>query len=310
MPCSERLAVIDKAIENEELRSLLSPVAAVTFGVIPLQKRSSTLLVACGETWHAACKPFVERAVGMPIETVAFRDSVIRHYALKAYLTDCTVNHNTFPDPDFIHRPESFPLLIRDKVDEVGQVGSELPGDKLVLLDVTYTSLLHNLDGRRSTGQFFCGRMEVPFRIDRDSVEVHADEIEDSVFLILRINCFHDATERDTDDTFHGIHSVHLDSLPYMIHPSEIQITQVRVDGSVTFYVYDRLETLRPGQTANWPIRYYFLSLGNRHSRYLTLQVHTLALVDREQVALTDKPIEWTDEDLRRWFRLDEKGRL
>lgn len=310
MRCSERTTVLDQAIEDQGLQNMLSPVAAVTFGVIPIQKRKGTLLVACGETWLPACKSFVERAVGMPIETVPFRDSVIRHYTLKAYAENCMVNHNTFPDPDFIQRPESFHLLVDNKVDEVGPVGSELPSHRLVLLDVTYSSLLHNLDGRRSTGQFFCGRMELPFRTDGSSAEVHADEIEDSVFLIMRINCFHDAVERDADDTFHGIHSVYLDSLPYMVHPSEIQITQVGVDGSVTFYLYDRLETLRPGQTATWPIRYYFMSLGNRHSRDLTLQVHTLAVVDREQVTLTDRPIEWADEDLRRWFRLDEKGRL
>jgi len=310
MACSEHLEPLEAALEDPELLDMLTPVTAITFGVIPIEKRDDKLVVACGETWLPACRPFVEAAVGMPIETVQFRDGVIRHYALKAYLSDYAVNHNTFADPDFLDRFENAPLLMLDKVEQVGQVGSELPPDKLVLLDVTYASELQNLDARPLRGEFLCGRADLPFRIEGDQAVVYGADLDDDVFLILRSNCFCDAAENSGDDSYHAIHCVHLNYLPYMIHPSEIQITQVGVDGSVTFYVYDRLETLRPGQTANWPIRYYFLSLGNRHSRYLTLQVHTLALVDREQVALTTKPIEWTDEDLRRWFRLDERGRL
>ena len=312
MRVSERLSVLDAATENAGLTGLLSPVAAVTFGVIPLEKRRDSLLVACGETWHPACRPFVERAVGMPIETVPYKDEVIRHYALKAYLRECTVNHNTFPDVEFINQAESAELLMTDKVEHIGEVDCGLPGDKLVLLDVTYASRLRNLDGGRPAGEFCCGSLELPFQFDGDGVLVYADDLPDDIVLLLRINSFHDAEEPDTEDTFHGVHAVHIaaSNLPYMIHPSEIQITRIAPDGSLTFYLYDRLETLRPGETADWSMSYYFLSLGNRHSRHLTLRVQTLALVDRGQVSLTEEPIEWRDEDLCRWFRLGEEGRL
>jgi len=312
MRVSERLSVLDAATENADLIDLLSPVAAVTFGVIPLEKRRDSLLVACGETWHPACKPFVEHAVGLPIETVPYKDEVIRHYALKAYLREYTVNHNTFLDVEFINWAENAELLMTDKVEHIGEVDCELPEDKLVLLDVTYASRLRNLDGGRPAGEFCCGSLELPFRLDGDEVLVYADDLPNDIVLLLRINSFHDAEEPDAEDTFHGVHAVHIaaNNLPYMIHPSEIQITRIAPDGSLTFYLYDRVETLRPGQTANWSLSYYFLSLGNRHSRHLTLRVHALAIVDRAQVSLTEQPIEWQDEDLCRWFRLGEGGRL
>ena len=94
-----------------------------------------------------------------------------------------------------------------------------------------------------------------------------------------------------------------------MIHPSEIQITRIAADGSLTFYLYDRLEALRPGQTRAWPVSYYFLSMGHRHSRELNLRIHSLTVVPRDQLTLSPEPIEWTGEDLDRWLRLGQ-GRM
>lgn len=310
MTCSEHLEPLEAALEDPELLDMLTPVTAITFGVIPIEERDGKLVVACGETWLPACRPFVEAAVDMPIETVQFRDGVIRHYALKAYLKDYAVNHNTFADPDFLDRFENAPLLMLDKIEQVGQVGSELPPDKLVLLDVTYASELQNLDARPVPGEFLCGRADLPFRIEGDQAIVYGTDLDDDVFLILRSDWFCDAAQNTGDDSYHAIQCVHLNYLPYMIHPSEIQITKVWDDGSVTFYLYDRLETLPPGETAQWPISYYFLSLGNRHSRRLTLNVHALAVIDRADVVFSERPIEWTEKDVDRWFRLAEPGRM
>ena len=308
MHCCERLNILQEAIEDADLRDLLSPVSAVTFGVVPIEKRRDKVLVACGETWHPGCRPFVERLLGLPIETVPFRDSAIRKFVLDGYLTEGTVNHNTFLNGGFLDDPDSLELLTADKVDEIGDVHIALPSDQLVLLDITYVSVLGNLDTGKQRGELYNGPLDVPFQLLEDGSAVAAEEVEDDVAVVMRKDFFYDALEQSGEDSYHGIQALHLNELPYMIHPSEIQLTQVDEDGSLALYVYDHVDRIRPGEIRTWTISYCFLSLGNRHSRRLSVRVNSLAAVDRDRVAQADGPIDWTVGDLDRWFRLSEEA--
>ena len=310
MTCCEKLDILDEAIQNDELLGLLSPVSAVTFGVIPIERHGDRMRVACGETWHPGCSPFVERLLGMPIERLPFRDSVMRHYVLDAYLKEGTVNHNTFLDPGFITDLGNMALLTTDKVDDIGEVRQDLPADNVVLLHITYRSVLDNLDAQKPRGDLLCGPMDVPFRIEPDGTALLADEIDDEVVVVVRKDFFFDAQEGSGEDSYHGIQTVRLTELPYMIHPSEIQITQFAEDGTLTLYLYDRLERVRPGETKEWPMSYYFLSLGNRHSRELALRINGLTVVDRQQVTVSDQPLAWTADDLDRWLRLGQQDEM
>ncbi len=310
MTCCERTEVLDEAIENSELLRRFSPVEAVTFGVIPIEERGDAMVVACGHTWNPRCRPFVEQVLGQRIVTMVFRDGVIRQYLLDAYLEEGTVNHNTFASPDFIDDLGNAHLLTTDKIEQIGEVRNALPADQLVLLDVTYVSQLNNLDGGGKSNGVSCGPMHVPFRIRDDGHVVVQEEVDDDVAVVMRKDFFYDAEEGSGEESFHGIQSVYLSALPHMIHPSEIQLTQVAEDGSVTFYVYDHCETLHPGETKEWTVRYYFMSLGNRHSRVLTLRVNAIHVVDRCEITVADRILEWTTADLTRWLRLGQPGKL
>ncbi len=310
MTCCERLEILQEAARDESLRRLLSPVAAVTFGVIPIEVKAGRLLAARGETWHPGCRPFVERLVGMPVDWLPFKNAAIKQCLFENYLSEGQgVNHATFPSPDFLDDLANLPALAKNKEERIGPVRIEPPPDRLLLLDLTYASVLDNLDAPARRTGLVCGPMDIPFRVRPDGSAALAEDADDA-FLVMRKDFFFDARPRSDEDSFHGIESAAIADLPFMIHPTEIQITQVLPDGRLGFHVYDREEFVRPGETRQWTVDYYFLSLGARRRRTLTLRVNGLYLVDRSRVETCARAIDWTDDDLDRWLRLKDAGKL
>ena len=54
-----------------------------------------------------------------------------------------------------------------------------------------------------------------------------------------------------------------------------------------------------------WRNKYYFLRQGNRVCRELAIKVRKMKKVKRRELKYSLSPLEWTAEDLARWFRLD-----
>ncbi|MDA0840151.1 MAG: hypothetical protein O3B01_28515 [Planctomycetota bacterium] len=285
------------ALQNPELLGTLPPVLAVGLGVIPLLVADDYALI--GHVPHVCSDAFkfLERYYGREIVTVKLHDGAAREAIWKAYARDNPINHDTFPDPDFLLKPEYESKLLNEKEDEIGPLGCDLAADEIVFLETTYFSDLVNIDRREEQDEVVIDDAVIPFRII-DSVPVVFDEvIPEDAFLVERRNyCYIGAQDN------HGISRTTVHSLPHVIHPSEIQLTQIGADGSLTFYIYDHLERVQAGQKAYFEFPYHFISFGYRYSRVLALNVHSIVKCRREEIRYTDQEHKWDLDDVERWF--------
>jgi len=172
--------------------------------------------------------------------------------------------------------------------------------DELVLLEVSLYGHLQNLDRPALWGEVELGGLDLPFRDGGGNVIVAGKPVGESVLLIVRLDYFYDGVE-----CRHGIMAARSTTLPFIIHPSEIQITQVHATGGLTLYLYDRFERVDPGRSFQWQKDYHFLSMGNRFKRELTLKIRALRKATRAELEYVKAPLPWTVDDLRRWLRLD-----
>ena len=298
----DKVELLKRAAEDPEMLSAITPVVAASLGVMPVGRTEASARFACRKDCNPDCLKLLERHVGSRVEPVFVNDRLLRTFVQKAYLREANVNYNTFEVADFVLREECEGKLLNEKQDLIPEPGSALGTDRIVFVDISYHSMLRNLDDPDESEAFSCGSADIPFRIQNGQPVVAGDTVSDDTIIFLRQDFFYDGCQN-----IHGIVESRITSLPHMIHPTEMQIARVAEDGRLTFYIYDHFEYVSPGEQAQWPVEYYFLSFGHRYHRELLLDVKEVFCCDKSQIGYVDHETEWNLDDLDRWFRLDDE---
>lgn len=288
---------------DEDLLKLFTPVVAAGFGAIPVARRGITLEVAFPKSVRPATVVALGRALGVRVEPWFAEDAVLQAYLARLYLRGQSVNFNTFLDEDFLARPEALPLLLVEKENEPVKPHVRADPGRLVLLDMAYRSVLEDLDGSSPPSPYEAGDTDRPFDLDEDGggAILHRpdDPAREVLLLVSESYCYEGCEHR------RGWRAHEVQALPHLIHPSEVQVCGLESDGTLHFYVYDRVERVRPGQTQRFDLRYHFLSFGHRYRRSIAIQVYALRNVKREDLRRTGDALPWTVDHLARYLGHD-----
>ncbi len=296
----ELLKALRQAAANSKLLARIPKIVAHSFGVIPVRETDEELTLACCQGINRDCLNFLQRRLGKRIRASLSDSQLIDLFMSKIYPTKGGLNMNTFDSPDFITDEKNSASLVAEKRDDLGTIRSELALDELVILDLSYYSFLENIDHPKTESEIRIGRLDIPFRDKGDRIVVSPKPVSESVLMLVRTDSFYDGYEY-----IHGIAGSRVTRLPFVIHPSEIQVTRIHATGALTFYLYDNFERVEPHAAFHWQKEYYFLRSGNRFKRKLTIVVRHLRKARRSQLEYSRHSIEWTTEDLERWLRLD-----
>lgn len=275
----------------------LTPALAVGFGVIPLASKDDYVIVGHMPEICPDCFKFLETYYGKEIVPVRLDEKVAAAAINEAYLKGHGLNHDTFPDPDFLLKPENESKLLNEKKDDIGIVTQALKADEIIFLDTSYRSERVSLDQPEEQGELDLESDEIPFKIRHGIPVVHQKEIPKGTFLVERRNyCYLGSENRQ------GISRTDVNSLPYVIHPSEIQVTQVHPDGSLAFYIYDHLEHVPAGGRARFRVPYFFISFGHRYGRVLSFEIHGVYKFRRKDIRYVEESLPWDLGDVERWL--------
>jgi hypothetical protein len=288
-------------------------VVAAQFGVVPLAALpDGGLEVAAVPGAMPASIAALGRALGRRVVATAFDESVVHFFLSRVYLREESLNFHTFARDDFLADDREIPRLLEEKPMEPVPAEALADPDALVLLDYAYRSVLEPLDarppvvfdGEAATDLAFVVPPERPGRAApppdaRPTLSRDAD-LPGSVLILARESFSAAGAEHK-----HGWRRHEVERLPFMIHPSELQVTGLAEDGSLGFFVYDRIERVRPGETPRFDVTYHFLSMGQRLRRRLVLKVYGLWLVRRDRLARTPDALAWDAEHFRRWLGYD-----
>lgn len=315
---------LQATLQDPETLGTIPPVLAVGFGVIPLEVLDSAVLMGHVPEIYPGCLQFLEDYYCKEIVPVELDEKLAMQAINEGYIKGKQINHDTFDDPDFVLKPENESRLLNEKVESIGTVSCGLEDEEVVFLESSYYSLLVNLDRPEEEEEGKIESEDIPFKIINGVPRVHQEPIKDETLVLKRRNSEMASTgERSSgvikDDTLlverrnysfegcqhrQGIARHDVSALPFLIHPTEIQITQIHADGSLTFHVYDHLEKVAVGSAASFRIPYHFISLGHRYSRVLTYQIHALRKFRREKIVYVNDSLPWGPEDTERWFHL------
>lgn len=294
---------LENALQDRELLDSVPAIAAMQCGVMPISRASNRLVVACSDAMIDDCRAFLQQAFEFDLVFEPYPEGILREYLELAYLQDRNLNHHTFSDAEFLRNTDSWPALLQEKVDIPDQVQNKMPSHEIVFIDISYYSFLRSLDSHAEPSDLQCGDTALPFQIREGIPYVAMDELPDEAIGMVRKDYFHEGVY-----ALHGIEGTAIEYLPHYVHPTELQICCIEADGSVGFYVYDHIDIVAPGQTKAWDVRYYFLSMGARLERRLTLRVNAIVKTRKSAIRHVQGSIEWDVTDVDRWFMLDRQA--
>lgn len=295
----DRVKVLERASKNRTLKALISPVVAASFGVIPVRRKRGEVTLATFPQANRDAVALLGEVLEAKLEPIPFEEALMGHFLSKMYLKNGGVNFQTFQEADFL-RKENLTALTQEKKESI-RGRCHLPKDKLILCDISFRSLLTNLDRQEEQLEYELGSTNPAFR--RTSSKIFVDpsiSFTKETLLLLRESYSYRGVEFKN-----GFRGAAVEKLPHTIHPSEIQIASIGSGGEVTFYIYDRLETVEPEQQRTWQICYHFLSFGNRYCRQLALRLHNHRSWPRKAVTRLKGDPPLRPKDLRRWFGYD-----
>jgi hypothetical protein len=224
----------------------------------------------------------------------------------RMYPSEEGLNFHTFVDEDFLERPENDRFLREEKPYHPEKAHVRPDPERVVLLDYSYRSTLAAIDEPQALPPFEAGDLDLPFEVDASDGEDpralynRREDLPRSVLVLARESYSSAGLEHS-----HGWRGHELRELPHMIHPSELQITGVEADGTLHFFLYDKVERVRPGATLRFDTQYYWMQTGKRLKRRLFLHVHAITSVARARMTRTVDPIPWTARHLERWLGND-----
>ncbi|HVY62679.1 MAG TPA: hypothetical protein VHF22_13555 [Planctomycetota bacterium] len=306
---------LEAARRDPDLLGAIPRVVAAQFGVVPLKRLAGGGLEVAIVPSHApAAVRGLERALRRKVVACPFDEGLVQLYLSRVYLRDETMNFNTFGTADFLERDEDLALLLLQK--PMRPVEPHLRADpaSLVVLDYAYRSTLEPLDARGFPVAFDeDAATDLPFVLppepatNRESdepeppVTISRDvDLPASVAILARESFSCGGAEHR-----HGWRRHEISELPFMIHPSELQVTGLEPDGALDLFIYDHVERVRPGDAPRYEITYHFLSMGQRLRRHLILKIYSLSVVPRSAVARTGDALPWQPRHFQRWLGYD-----
>ena len=316
----KKKAILERAIADKQLLGEVPPIVAFAFGVLPISKQGTVLTVACSEAANRDAIKLLREVLDHEIVAVPFAERTIQEFVGKAHPNDDAepINFPTFEEPGFLARKGVAALLRASKVERVGETGSRLEPGRVVLASHTYRGLLENLEHPRKGAALPDPR--------RMKYELHDDDLAwtreldgspaiwpeacgaTSTDAALYLNEFRFSDHRNLGPgalyAEHAVQGTALTpgSLPYVVHPTEVQLTRLERTGALVYHVYDREERVEPGRTHRFTCRYHFLSFGQRLRREIEILVHDVALVERAGLASRTGRPRWGPCELERWF--------
>jgi hypothetical protein len=298
---------LEAARRDAALVASVPRVVAAAFGVLPLcEAEGGALEVAAVESASPRALAALPRVLGRPVRAVPFGDALIHVYLKRIYLRDDAINFHTFETEDFLARDDLLPLLGEEKENEPVRPHVRPDPERLVLLDYAYRSELRNLDAPAGAAPFHAGETDLPFDFSESqdggplAVVHRREELPPAVLILARESYSLAGMEHA-----HGWRGHEVRKLPFFIHPTELQITGVEACGTLHFYLYDRIEKVKPGGELRYDVTYHFLSMGQRLRRHLALRVYRIASVPRGRVRRTVDALGWKPEHLERWLGFD-----
>ena len=300
----EQVRALEMACRNPALTSLVSPVVAASFGVIPVRQEQGRVTLATFPQANRTAVSLLEEVLCATVEPVPFEENLMAHYLSRIFLKENGggVNFQTFPEPDFL-RPGNLPALTQEKKDAV-RGRCHLPNNRVLVADFSYRSVLTSFDGPEADIVCEPGSATPAFRKTASRIYVEDDlgYADDTVLIVRESYAYRGAEFRN------GFRGAAVSELPHVIHPSEIQIAGIGSGGELSLYIYDHLEKVKPGKSPTWELQYHFLSFGKRYRRDLTLKLHDHRAWPRRMVR-TMKELRYEPPlrpaDLRRWFGQD-----
>jgi hypothetical protein len=293
-----------------EAIDLITPAAAIGFGVIPLQTDGDTIVCGTVPDINPDCAPALQSILGKRVEFVPFDDAVVREAITEQYLRPregaaAGLDLATFESGEFLREPASARKLMSEKDGALPERDITVPPGRIALIDVRVHSVLRSMDRARRI-EFAPTPAAIPFKADGDEAVLFRENMPDArVRAIVAQSLFYDGDEHQ-----HGLSGVDLTALPHVLHPSELQLAEI--DGNeARFWVYDRLETARASDAAgarpvaSWSSTYWFLHFGARFKRTLRLDVLSFRLVRRAKLRLARRTDRIAPADLQRIFGLD-----
>ena len=285
------------------LTALVPRVVAAGFGIIPLDAGKGYLEVAAAHGLGNDALRALSQLLKRDIRVVRVRESLVQETFARVYPDHDAINFHTFLTDDFLTRAPEYALLLEEKPFTPVESVVERDPARLAVLDYGYQSLLWNLDGPPLKPAFRAGATELCFDVDRTVdppviVIPRRKPVPQNVLVLARESF---ATSGGPEHA-HGFRSHEVQTLPFMIHPTELQITGLREDGALELLIYDRVERVKPGDRRRFEVEYCFLSMGQRLRRRLVLTIVGLYFVDRTALRYQEDEPPWTAEHLRRWL--------
>jgi hypothetical protein len=321
MTDERKRALLERAIADKELLANVPPIVAFAFGVLPLKLEGAVLTLASIQGASAEAMRALRAVLDREIVAAAFDERLVQTMIQKAYPDekDHAINFPTFSDPDFLSHPETAKILREPKVERIGATGSDLEAGTVVLAAFTYRGRLHNLEFPRLRGNLpDARRIKYELR-DEDLVWTYeggepivwpdAAKAEPLPAILLDEYRFSDNLNFSPGSLYaeHKASGVALTgkSLPFIIHPTEVQLLRVERSGALIFHVYDREERVEAGTSREFSCRYYFLSFGQRLRREIDITVHDVLRADRTKLLARPGKPRWGAREVERWFALE-----
>ena len=299
-------AALEAVEKSRRLREAIAPITAVACGVVPLgpvpaaDDTAAPLIMAVTQRAHPDVAVALQDGLRRRIEVVRCDSALVRRTIEKVYVRRRGLNLQTFQSPDFLGEPGTGKKLLCEKVEKLPPVNCAPAADRIVLLDVSLHSILINID-RQEPSDLGVGPSELGFKIVGGRPVLFQDEPPaDDEILIVQRACLYDGVEHA-----HGIGSEAVETLPHVLHPTEIQIVGLAPDGSLTFHLYDHCVTLAPGEEGRFEVEYYYLRFGMRYHRRLILTVRGIWCVPRDGLVLGRFADHADADDIGRLFGLE-----
>jgi hypothetical protein len=314
--------LLERAIGDKELLASVPPIVAFSFGVVPLRKAGTVLTIAVLPNANSDAIGLLRDVLGYEIVATRFEDRLLKTAIAKAYPDDedHAINFPTFEDPDFLSKPGIAAALREAKVEKLGLAGSQIDPGHVVLASLTYRGSLHNLEHPSWRG-FLPDTRRIHYELrDRDLVwtfedstpVVWPDAAKSEVLPVVLLNEFRFSSDHANRGpgwvyTEHATNGVALaaQALPFVVHPTEVQLLRIERSGALVFHAYDREETAKPGAPHDFSCRYHFLYYGQRLRREIAIRVHDVLLADRSTVAARVGKPRWGCREIERWFALE-----
>ncbi|MHC4392528.1 MAG: hypothetical protein ACYS22_14605, partial [Planctomycetota bacterium] len=250
---------LERVKRRPELLERVPRVVAAGFGVIPVGYLGDTLELFATQGLPESVEQALPRILGVAVQVQRVREALVHVYLGRLYPKEPNINFHTFETADFLDDPAAWPDLIEEKPYEPVPTTLDPDPGKVTFLDYAYRSYLTDLDGRQ-VPQFEAGDLDLKFAILgnglRGRVVMHREEpLPPEVPLVISESRSNVGIEHT-----HGWKGHEITELPFMVHPTEIQVVGVHNDGAIDLFVYDRVERVRPGETPRFEIVYHYMS--------------------------------------------------